>query len=32
VVDGRLRTPAAIDCGAVRFEKFNALGNDYVIV
>jgi diaminopimelate epimerase len=32
VVDGRLRSPAAIDCAAVRFEKFNALGNDYVIV
>jgi diaminopimelate epimerase len=32
VVDGRLRGPAAIDSGAVRFEKFNALGNDYVIV
>jgi diaminopimelate epimerase len=32
VVDGRLRAPASIDCGAVRFEKFNALGNDYVIV
>jgi diaminopimelate epimerase len=27
-----LRAAAAIDCGAVRFEKFNALGNDYVIV
>jgi diaminopimelate epimerase len=32
VVGGRLRAPAAIDCGAVRFEKFNALGNDYVII
>jgi diaminopimelate epimerase len=32
VVDGRLRAAVAIDCGAVRFEKFNALGNDYVII
>ena len=26
------RAPLAIDCGAVRFEKWHALGNDYVIV
>ena len=32
MVDGRLPAAVAIDCGAVRFEKFNALGNDYVII